>query len=116
MDDRRDEIDFDVSPSITPSETTIDQSSTALALQLAGRLTGALSDPLGISFGDIYQSIKELISGDIDKVILSIAEVPLFTDFDKVGNVLDRVQAVLNAPIEIPFLTPLYRGSRAASN
>ena len=108
VDDRRDEIDFGVKPSIKPSETTMDQSSTAIVQQMAGSLTGKLSDPLGMSFADIYESIKDLISGDIDKVIKRLLSAALI-DFDKIGKALDCVEAALNAPIEIPFLTQLYR-------
>ncbi len=107
VDDRRDEIDFGVKPSLNPIET-VDESATSMALAMAGSLTGALSDPLGISFADIYQNIKDLISGDIDKIIKRLLSSALI-DFDKVGKALDCVEAVLNAPIEIPFLTKLYR-------
>jgi Concanavalin A-like lectin/glucanases superfamily len=108
VDDRRDEIDFGVKPSIKPAETPVDESAASMALEMAGSLTSILGDPLGISFADIYQSIKDLISGDIDKVIKRLLSAGLI-DFDKIGKALDCAEAVLNAPIEIPFVTQLYR-------
>ncbi|HEU5131632.1 MAG TPA: hypothetical protein VFT26_05990, partial [Pyrinomonadaceae bacterium] len=93
VDDHKGEIDYNVKPSIKPSQTTVDQDGASQAMQLAGVLGGSLSDPIGASFADMYQSVQDLISGDIEKVLLRMLK-PLFADFDKIGKVLDCVQEV----------------------
>src|SRR6185503_6881591 len=108
MDEHQGEINYNLKPSIKPGETPIDQDVSTQALELAGALGGSLSDPLGVSFADIYQSIQDLISGDVDKVILRMLK-PFMDDFDKIGKALGLVQDALNAPIHIPFLSQLYK-------
>jgi outer membrane protein assembly factor BamB len=108
IDDHRDGIVYNESPSIKLPETPADQGANSLATELAGSLGGALSDPLAGSFGEIYESIKDLIAGDVKKVILRLIESSLF-DFSKVGKLLDCLDVALNAPIEIPFLSQLYK-------
>lgn len=108
MDDRRDEIDFKLTPSVQPGETRIDQGSETQALAMMESLSNALTDPLGMSFADIYQNIKDLISGDIEKVFLGLVSAQ-FVNFDKLGKLFDLLEAALNAPIEIPFLSQLYK-------
>jgi len=108
VDDRRDEIEFKIKPAITGADGSIDASADAKALQLAESLGGVLTNPLGISFADIYQNIKDLISGDIQKVFVSLVSAQ-FVDFDKIGQAFDIVAAALNAPIEIPFVSQLYK-------
>lgn len=106
VDDHRDEIDYNLKPALSPTHRTTDADS-AQATQLVNVLGGALSDPLSISFAGLYDSVKELISGDVDKILLRMMK-PLFADFDKIGKALQFVEDALNAPIEIPFLSQLY--------
>jgi hypothetical protein len=108
VDDRKDEIDYKIKPAITGADGSVDGSADAKALQLAESLGSVFTNPLGISFADIYQSIKDLISGDIEKVFVSLVSAQ-FVDFDKIGQALDVIAAALNAPIEIPFVSQLYK-------
>jgi outer membrane protein assembly factor BamB len=108
VDEHKGEINYNLKPAIKPGETPIDQDVSTQALELAGALGGSLSDPLGVSFADIYQSIQDLLSGDVDKVILRMLK-PWMDDFDKIGKALGLVQDALNAPIDIPFLSQLYK-------
>ena len=79
-----------------------------MALEVAGSLSSKLSDPLGVSFADLYQSIQDLIAGDVEKVVMRLVKAA-FVDFDLLGKALDCIDFALNAPIEIPFVSKLYK-------
>jgi len=108
VDERRDEIVYGASPSITLTEKTVDGDANKTAMELAGSLGSALSDPLGGSFAEIYESIKDLISGDIKRVITRLLDSAL-PDFNKLGKAFEGLEIAINAPIEIPFLSQLYK-------
>jgi hypothetical protein len=107
VDEHKGEINYNVKPGITPGQTSMDKDDASQALALGNALGGSLSNPLGLSFADMYDSIKDIISGDIEKVVRRMLK-PFFAEFDKVGKALDLVWETLNAPINIPFMTQLY--------
>ena len=107
MDEHNGEINFSVQTSSKPSPTPGDDAGSQ-ALQFTSVLSNSLSDPLNLSFADMYESIKDLLSGNIEKIVLTMMK-PLLSNFSLMGDALDAAWAALNAPIEIPFLSQLYK-------
>lgn len=108
VDEHDGEINYNIKPSSTSSQSNIDQDTSSQASQLTNILGGSLTDPLGLSFAELFESIKDLISGDVEKIIRTMLK-PLLSNFAKMGEALDLAWAALNAPIEIPFLSDLYK-------
>ena len=108
VDDHKSGVDFKVKPSINPTDTPVDAGDESKAMELSKSLSGALSDPLGVSFADMYQNVSDLVSGNMEAVFNRLLKSSLM-DFNQIGKALDAAMASLNAPIEIPFLSQLYR-------
>lgn len=110
VDERKEQVVYSASPSITtPTQLLpIDQDAGAMAANMASSLSSVFSDPLGISFAEIYENIKDLVSGDINKVVSRLLESVL-PDSDMLNKVFDALELALNAPIEIPFVSQLYK-------
>jgi outer membrane protein assembly factor BamB len=108
VDEGGDQITYSASPSVTVGDLPIDDGATAMAGKLATTLSSALSDPLSVSFSEMYESIKALIAGDIKKVVGQLLESAL-PDSETIGKLFDALDLALNAPIEIPFVSQLYK-------
>lgn len=108
VDERKDEIVYNATPAVKVREQTIDQGAGKVAADLVSALSSTLTDPLGISFAEIYESIKELVSGDI-KAVAGRLLTSVLPDSDMLNKVFDALELALNAPIEIPFVSQLYK-------
>ncbi|HVF23108.1 MAG TPA: LamG domain-containing protein, partial [Pyrinomonadaceae bacterium] len=108
VDEGGDQIAYKSSASVTVADLPIDESSAAMAGDLATTLGRALSDPLSVSFSEMYESIKALIAGDIRRVVGQLLESAL-PDSDMLGKLFDALDLALNARIEIPFVSQLYK-------
>jgi len=107
IDERKNEVNFNASTAITLVQRPIDEGADAMAKDLMATLSNALSDPLG-SFSDLYESLKDLLAGDIKAVATRLLEAAL-PDYEMLGKMFDALDVALNAPIEIPFISQLYK-------
>jgi hypothetical protein len=107
VDERRSEVSFNASSAITVADRPTDQGADAIVGDLTKTLTSALTDPLN-SFSELYESIKDLIAGDVKKVATRLLESVL-PDVDMLRKMFDAIDLALNAPIEIPFISQLYK-------
>jgi hypothetical protein len=107
VDERKDEVTVSGDASFRPVQTAGGAGEKSIK-RLADSLTGVLSDPLGAQFGEIYEGIKQIISGDISGLAKEFSEAML-GNFNVFGEVVTGLDVMLNAEIEIPFLSELYK-------
>ena len=107
IDERKGDVNFNAATAISLVQRPIDESADAVAKDLMATLSNALSDPLS-SFSDLYDSIKDLLAGDIKKVATRLLESVL-PDHEMLGKLFDALDVAFNAPIQIPFISQLYK-------
>ena len=107
VDERKDEVTVSGDASFRPVQTAGEAGEKSIQ-KIADSLTGVLRDPLGAQFGEIYEGIKQIISGDISGLAAEFSEAML-GNFNVFGEVVTGLDVLLNAEIEIPFLSELYK-------
>jgi hypothetical protein len=77
-------------------------------MKLSDALSNTLSNPLGAEFGEVYELIKDLVSGDISKLGTEFSDLML-KNYNVFGDVVTGIDVVINAEVDIPFLSQLYK-------
>ena len=108
VDEHKDGIDVKGKASVDPAKNPVDEAREGKVLKLAESLQGVLNNPLGVEFGEIYDGIKALVSGDFSKLGNEFSQAML-QNFNVLGDVVTGVEVVINAEAEIPFLSQLYK-------
>ena len=108
MDEHKEQITVNGKAAVEPAKTQVDEAREGRVLKLAESLGGVLNNPLGTGFGEIYDGIKDLVSGDISKFGSEFSQV-LLQNFNVLGDVVTGIDVVLNAEADIPFLSQLYK-------
>lgn len=108
IDDHKDQITVSGKASLDPPKTPVDEAREGRVLKVAESLTGALDNPLGTDFGEIYEGIKDLVTGDFSKLGAEFSEAML-QNFDVLGDVVTGLDIVLTTEADIPFLSQLYK-------
>jgi hypothetical protein len=108
VDDRKDQIIVSGKASVEPVKNPVDEAREGRVLKLADALSGVMSNPLGAEFGEIYEGIKDLLSGDVSKLGDEFSQA-LLQNFNVLGEMVTGLDIVLNAEANIPFLSQLYK-------
>ena len=108
VDEHKDGIDAKGKASLDPPKNPVDEGREGRVLKLAESLQGVLNNPLGVEFGEIYEGIKALISGDFAKLGNEFTQA-LLQNFNLLSDVITGVDVVINAEVDIPFLSQLYK-------
>ncbi len=108
VDEHKEAIDVKGKASLDPPKNPVDEAREGRVLKLAESLGGVLNNPLGVEFGEIYEGIKALVSGDFSKLGNEFSQA-LLQNFNVLGEMVIGLDVVLNAEVDIPFLSQLYK-------
>jgi hypothetical protein len=108
VDEHKEQMSVSGKPSVDPPKTPMDQGREAGVLKLSDTLGSVLSNPVGVEFGEIYELVKDLVSGDISKLGTDFADMML-EHYNVFGDVVTGIDVMLNADADIPFLSQLYK-------
>jgi outer membrane protein assembly factor BamB len=108
MDDRKDQIAVSKDASPDAPKTPVDDAVEANVQKLSETFGGLLSNPLGVEFGEIYDGIKDLISGDISKFGADLTKAFL-SNHNVLADMVTAIEDMINAEADIPFLSQLYK-------
>jgi hypothetical protein len=108
VDEHKDGIDAKGKAELEPPKNPVDEGREGRVLKLAESLQGILNNPLGVEFGEIYEGIKALVSGDFAKLGNEFTQA-LLQNFNLLSDVITGVDVVINAEVDIPFLSQLYK-------
>lgn len=108
VDEHKDQMSVSGKPAVDPPETPMDKGREAGVLKLSDTLGNVLSNPVGVEFGEIYELIKDLVSGDISKLGTDFANM-MMEHYNVFGDVVTGIDVMLNADADIPFLSQLYK-------
>lgn len=108
VDERKDEVTVSGDASFRPVQTPTSEGGDKRVQKLTESLGGVLSNPMGAQFREIYDVIKDIISGDVSGLADEFSEA-LLSNFNVFGEVVTGLDVMLNAEIDIPFLSQLYK-------
>lgn len=108
VDEHKDQINVSGKAQVDPPKTPVDEAREARVVKLSESIGGALSNPLGAEFGEVYELIKDLVSGDISKLGTELSDLML-DHYNVFGDVVIAVDVVINADADVPFLSQLYK-------
>ena len=108
VDDHKDNIVVSHDASADEPKNPVDDAVQGNVLKLSDSLGGVLGDPLGVGFGEIYDGIKALVSGDMEKFGTQFTQAFL-ANHNVLADLLTEVELLINAEIDIPFLSQLYK-------